>query len=260
MAEPSDASTSEARPKIPREPTPRAEAPRILLSAPQRESAVVDIARQLLSQLLSGRLSPGTRLPSERQLAESLAVGRSTIREALKALDVLGIIEVRQGDGTYLKQSTSSLLPSAIEWGLMLGQPQVLDLIEARRHIETIIAELAAERADDQAVAELAERLEEMRAAPDGAAFVEADVAFHLTLANAAGNSVLNDILGSIRSLLRVWIRRAIQEVGGTDTTIDEHAAVLSAVRERAPEAAAEAMRAHMRAAGARLERSLRDR
>ncbi|GLY88813.1 FadR/GntR family transcriptional regulator [Actinoallomurus iriomotensis] len=259
MVEPSNASTGEARPKSPREPTPRAETPQILLSAPQRESAVVDIARQLLSQLLSGQLSPGTRLPSERQLAESLAVGRSTIREALKALDVLGIIEVRQGDGTYLKQSTSSLLPSAIEWGLMLGQPQVLDLIEARRHIETIIAGLAAERADDQAVAELAEHLEEMRAAPDSAAFVEADVAFHLTLANAAGNSVLNDILGSIRSLLRVWIRRAIHEVGSTDTTIAEHAAILTAVRERVPEAAAEAMRAHMRAAGARLERSLRD-
>ncbi|MEV0354153.1 GntR family transcriptional regulator [Nonomuraea sp. NPDC050680] len=94
---------------------------------------MVDIARQLLSQLLSGHLAPGTRLPSERQLSETLGVGRSTVREALKALDVLGIIEVRQGDGTYLRQSTSSLLPSAIEWGLMLGQPQVLDLIEASK-------------------------------------------------------------------------------------------------------------------------------
>ncbi|MGP3960192.1 FadR/GntR family transcriptional regulator [Nonomuraea sp. 3N208] len=231
----------------------------ISLAAPQRESAVVEIARQLLSQLLSGHLEPGTRLPSERQLSETLGVGRSTVREALKALDVLGIIEVRQGDGTYLRQSTSSLLPSAIEWGLMLGQPQVLDLIEARKHIEVIIAELAAERAGPEAVEELRAHLADMRAAADSTAFVEADVAFHLTLAQAAGNSVLNDILGSIRSLLRVWIRRAIHEAGGTETTIAEHAAVLAAIEQRSPEAAAAAMRGHMEAAAGRLHRSLHD-
>ncbi|GES26314.1 transcriptional regulator [Acrocarpospora pleiomorpha] len=233
--------------------------PAITLAAPQRESLVVDIARQLLSQLLDGHLRPGTRLPSERQLSESLGVGRSTVREALKALDVLGIIEVRQGDGTYLTRGTSSLLPSAIEWGLMLGQPQVLDLIEARRHIEVIIAELAAERANAEDVAELRTHLAEMRAAPDAAAFVEADIAFHLALANAAGNSVLSDILGSIRSLLRVWIRRAIHEAGETQTTIAEHAAVLAAVERHSPSAAGAAMRGHMDAAGGRLHRSLQD-
>ncbi|MFG1688513.1 FadR/GntR family transcriptional regulator [Nonomuraea sp. NPDC049269] len=237
----------------------RAETASISLAAPQRESTVVDIARQLLSQLLSGHLAPGTRLPSERQLSETLGVGRSTVREALKALDVLGIIEVRQGDGTYLRQSTSSLLPSAIEWGLMLGQPQVLDLIEARKHIEVVIAELAAERADAAAVEELRAHLADMRAAKDSTAFVEADVAFHLTLAHAAGNSVLDDILGSIRSLLRVWIRRAIHEAGETQTTIAEHAAVLAAIEQRSPSAAVTAMRGHMNAASGRLHRSLQD-
>lgn len=228
------------------------------LTARPRESAVADIARQLLSQLLSGRIAPGTRLPSERRLAESLQVGRSTIREALKALDVLGIIEVRQGDGTYLRQSTSDLLPQAIEWGLMLGQPQVLDLIEARRHIEMSIAELAAERATDDDIAALRKHLTEMcEAGDDDAAFVEADVAFHLVLARAAGNSVLNDILVSIRSLLRVWIRRAINEAGETRSTIDEHTAILAAILARSPRGAAEAMRAHLEGAGRRLLDSL---
>ena len=77
------------------------------LTALPRESPVTDVARALLSQLLNGQLTPGTRLPSERQLAQTLAVGRSAIREALKALDVLGLIEVRQGDGTYLKRDSS---------------------------------------------------------------------------------------------------------------------------------------------------------
>jgi len=234
-------------------------APFVLTARHRGESPVVEIARQLLAQLLSGQIAPGTRLPSERQLAESLDVGRSTVREALKALDVLGIIDSRLGDGTYLKQSTSDLLPKAIEWGLMLGQPQAHDLVEARRHLEVVIAELAAGRADESGVADLAGHLERMRTAASNTEFVEADVAFHLALATMAENSVLNDILVSIRSLLRVWIRRAIHQAGETGTTIAEHTAVLEAVRARSPEQARRAMQAHMEGASARLHRSLRD-
>lgn len=222
-----------------------------------RESAVTEIARQLLGQLLGGQLTPGTRLPSERQLAQTLGVGRSAIREALKALDVLGIIEVRQGDGTYLKQDSSDLLPQAIEWGLMLGQPRTRDLIEARRHIEETIARLAGLRADDALTERLRADMAAMRAAPTTQEFVEADIAFHLTLAEAAGNSVLADVLSSIRALLRVWIRRAIDEAGTTDTTCTEHQRILDAVVAHDPDAAAAAMHAHMEAASRRLEDSL---
>jgi len=93
-----------------------APAPLLGLTTRPRESVVGDIARQLLSQLVSGRVLPGTKLPSERQLAESLGVGRPTVRAALKALDVLGVIEVRRGEGTYLRTTTSDMLPQAIEW------------------------------------------------------------------------------------------------------------------------------------------------
>lgn len=240
-------------------PAERSDPPAFVLTARPRESVVADIARQLLSQLLSGQFIPGTRLPSERQLAENLDVGRSTIREALKALDVLGIIEVRQGDGTYLRQSTSDLLPQAIEWGLMLGQHKALELIEARRHVEVTIAELAAARADESAIAALRQQLERMRSAEDSAAFVEADVAFHLELADAAANSVLRDILVSIRALLQVWIRRAIQHTDGIETTLAEHEELLAAVEANSPKRAAAAMRRHMEGASKRLQNSLRD-
>lgn len=238
-------------------PAERPDLPALALTTRPRESAVADIARQLLSQLLSGPVAPGTRLPSERQLADSLGVGRSTIREALKALDVLGIIEVRPGDGTYLRQNTSDLLPQAIEWGLMLGQPKALELIEARAHVEVTIAELGARRADDAAITRLRGYLADMRDAADSAAFVEADVAFHLELARAAGNSVLKDILVSIRSLLQVWIRRAIHQSGGVETTLAEHEALLAALEARSPRRAATAMRQHMNAASKRLQSSL---
>jgi GntR family transcriptional repressor for pyruvate dehydrogenase complex len=227
------------------------------LRVPPRGSAVSDIARQLLGQLLSGQLAPGARLPSERQLAQAMGVGRSAVREALKALDVLGILDVRTGDGTYIKQTSSDLLPDAIEWGLMLGQPRTRDLVEARRHIEALTARLATTRASEAQRAELVERMRAMRTARSAQEFVEADIAFHLTLADAAGNSVLASVLARVRSLLRVWIRRAIEQAGETASTCAEHQRVLDAVLAEDPDAAADAMAAHMDAASARLVASL---
>jgi GntR family transcriptional regulator, transcriptional repressor for pyruvate dehydrogenase complex len=223
------------------------------------ESTVAEIARQLLSQLLSGQVRPGTRLPSERAMAEALGVGRSTIREALKSLDVLGILEVRTGDGTYLRQGTSDLLPQAIEWGLMLGQPRTLDLVEARRHIEIITARLAAERADEDDVATLRRHFDAMRSAPDPESLVEADIAFHIALADIARNTVLADILLSVRALLRVWIGRAVQQAHGIEDPVAEHAGVMEAVANHDPAAAAQAMEQHMSRAANRLTGSLHD-
>ena len=88
--------------------------PRIDLSS--RETLTMEVARRLLDYFLSGEVEPGMRIPSERRLAESLGVGRSLVREALKSLHVLGLLEVRQGDGTYLKRTDSELLPQVIEW------------------------------------------------------------------------------------------------------------------------------------------------
>src|SRR5690606_8274070 len=92
------------------------------------------------------------------------------------------------------------------------------------------IAELAAVRADDVAIGRLREHLDATRTAPNAAAFVDADVEFHLELARAAGNPVLKDILISIRALLQAWIRRAIDRDGGIEATMAEHAAILTAV------------------------------
>ena len=86
------------------------------------EPLPAQVARLLLDYLLAGNVRPGTRLPSERRLAEELGVGRSVVREALKSLGLLGLVEVRQGDGTYLRRIESDLLPRVIEWGLLLGR------------------------------------------------------------------------------------------------------------------------------------------
>ncbi|WP_376795796.1 four-carbon acid sugar kinase family protein [Thermogemmatispora sp.] len=220
----------------------------------EQRPLVAEITQRLLDYLLSGDLKPGSRLPSERQLSEALGMGRSTLRESLKALTLLGLLEVRQGDGTYLRRADSALLPRVIEWGLLLGEKRTMDLVEARLKIEVAIAELAAQRRDSFAVEELRQLLERMGAAGhDYQAFVDADVAFHLKLAEIARNSVLRDILSSIQALLRAWIIRVIQSAGDTDFSYREHLAIFTAVEQGDPGRAAAAMQAHMDSARSRL-------
>ena len=127
----------------------------------RRDSPVSQVARRLLDEVTAGHA--GARLPSERRLAESLGVGRSAIREAIAVLEVLGLVEVRVGSGTYVRGTISDLLPQAIDWGLMLGERHTRDLVETRRHLEAITARLAAQRATDDDVARLRQRLDRMR-------------------------------------------------------------------------------------------------
>lgn len=218
-----------------------------------------EIARRLVDYLLSGSVAPGSRLPSERQLAEAFGVGRSAVREALAALSLIGLIEIRHGDGTYLKRADSPLLPQVVEWGLLLGEQHTHDLIEARQRIEVVVAGLAAERRSEADLAALDVCLERMASQAETSnhtAFVDADVEFHLVLADAAGNTALRDVLTSIQSLLRAWIGRVIAE-GHEQSSYEEHVPIVAAVRAQDPVAAAAAMDAHMRSAARRLRDTL---
>jgi GntR family transcriptional repressor for pyruvate dehydrogenase complex len=226
----------------------------------RRESLAAEIARRLVDYLLSGGIEPGARIPSERQLAEAFGVGRSAVREAIAALTLIGLIEVRHGDGTYLKRPDSPLLPQVVEWGLLLGEPRTIDLVEARQMIEVDIVGLAAARRTEEDVADLARilgRMErESRPGAASAAFVDADVAFHLRLAEAARNSALRDVLSGIQALLRAWIGRVIAQ-GSVDISYGEHVPIFDAVRAGDVAAAEAAMDAHMRGAACRLQATL---
>lgn len=237
-------------------PTRQAGAALEPLDRRDRETVVTTITRRLVSYLLAGDISPGQRIPSERKLAEALGVGRSVVREALKSLTLLGLVEVRQGDGTYLKSPDSSLLPQSIEWGLMLGVKRTKDFVEARQHLEVILAGLAAERATKEDVRELHRLLDLMRRAGeahDAQRFVEADIAFHFRVAESAGNIALSDILASIRSLLQAWVSRVIGAAADFAPSYVEHVPILEAIERGDIGGARAAMELHMRAASGRL-------
>jgi GntR family transcriptional repressor for pyruvate dehydrogenase complex len=225
------------------------------LQAVPRATAVSEIVRQLTSFLAAGQFPPGSRLPPERQLAESLGVGRSAVREALAALEILGIVTVRPGSGTYIRDSMSELLPTTLSWGLMLSSTHTHELSDVRSALEVQAAGLAAAQIDDDGLAALRGHVQTMRTHLDDLPrFIDADARFHLQIATSAGNGVLADLLQSIRSLLRLWTERGLRTREQAELACTEHLAILEGIAARDGAAAEAAMRAHMRTAGTRLD------
>jgi GntR family transcriptional repressor for pyruvate dehydrogenase complex len=202
----------------------------------------------------SGSIEAGTRLPPERHLAASLGVGRSAVREALAALEILGIVDVRPGSGTYLRGTASELLPQTLRWGLLIGERNTTELLELRSGLEIYVARLAASRATASDLEAIADRVESMRASVGNLnAFARADLEFHHSLAEAAGNKVLIDQLHVVRSLLQVYADRAVHDEAEALIAIAEHDAVHKALVAGDEDAAASAMALHMATASARL-------
>ncbi|GAA3758260.1 FadR/GntR family transcriptional regulator [Microbacterium kribbense] len=217
-------------------------------------SPVSEVARRLLDLFTGGSIAPGTRLPPERQLALTLGVGRSAVREALAALEILGIVDVRPGSGTYLRGQASELLPQTLRWGLLIGERNTAELLELRSGLEIYVARLAAGRADGATGAALAGHLERMRATVgDLKAFARADLAFHDVLAEIAGNATLVDQLHVVRALLQVYADRAVRGGAEAATALAEHEIICTAVVAGDEDAAASAMAVHMTTASSRL-------
>jgi GntR family transcriptional repressor for pyruvate dehydrogenase complex len=218
-------------------------------------TAVSALAKRLLDLFTTGDIPAGTRLPPERELASTLGIGRSAVREALAALEILGVVDVRPGSGTYLRGSASELLPETLSWGLMIGAPRTRELIEVRAELEVMAARLAATKITDADLTQLAGYLDSMRQhRGTPTRFIEADLKFHLHIARLADNQVLLDLLQSIRSLLRVWVERGLRRDDDAEFALREHTRIYDALVERDPAAVELAMREHMTTASARLE------
>ena len=225
------------------------------MAHPPREPASSEVFKQLVDNLLRPEgLQHGLKLPSERQLAAMFDVGRATVREALRTMELLELIEVRPGDGTYVKTSGSNVIPQLLRWGLLVRRPRLADLLETRREIEVAMARRAAAGPNAEALARLTDQLDLMRGAPTTDEFVQADIDFHLAVSSMARMPVLADFLAGIRSLLDNWMHRVLAaDEARPGEACAEHAEVLLAITTGDPAAAASAMDAHLRRAGNRL-------
>jgi GntR family transcriptional repressor for pyruvate dehydrogenase complex len=213
--------------------------------APSVTDGAIDRIRELI---VSGSWGPGDRLPRESELAAQLGLSRNSLREAVRALSQLRVLEVRQGDGTYVSSLEPDLLLESTGFvsHLLLGHTAI-ELYEVRRILEAAAAALAAARIDEGGKRELLRRLEGMTEADSVEDLVEADVAFHAEIAKAAGNAVLTSLLASLSTrTMRVRLWRGRRVDNALDVTRDEHRRIYEAIASEDPELARAAATAHI--------------
>jgi GntR family transcriptional regulator, transcriptional repressor for pyruvate dehydrogenase complex len=219
--------------------------------------SVTDVAIEKIREMIvAGELRPGDRLPREIDLAQRLGLSRSSLREAVRALSLIRVLDVRQGDGTYVTSLDPSLLLDAMSFVVDLHhEGSMLHLLEARRVLEGEAAMLAAQRIDDEQIAGLRELLDVMPDCDTVEAFVANDIAFHRAIAVASGNPVIAKLLESLSGpTVRARIWRGITEGGAIDRTIAEHRAIFVALEQRRPELAQAWMTVHLASVEAWLE------
>jgi GntR family transcriptional repressor for pyruvate dehydrogenase complex len=220
----------------------------------KRETVSEEVAQRLLTGILNGEFELGERLPSERELVSLFEVGRPTIREALRVLSVLGVLEVRSGEGAFVVRRHSDFIANAFRIALMLDRQAATDVIHVRMAIEIELAGLAAERATDEERLILAEVVARMAdCLDDSAALTALDLDFHLGIAAAARNVSLSRLLDGTRALLKDWIERVLSEEGAAKRAWEQHRAIVEAITAKDPEAARASMRIHLTSVGAAL-------
>jgi DNA-binding FadR family transcriptional regulator len=218
----------------------------LALSPAPRSKLAETVAQQVLGEIREKRLPPGTRMPSERDLMQALGVGRSTIREAINGLGMLGVLEIRHGQGAFvIDPDAGRAAPSAIAAALARGVTR--DLFEARRLVEPEGARLAAERHTEADLTEIARALEDHeRALKEETPAVEPSVRFHVAIGEAAHNEVLAGFVNSFQEPLAE--RGPILEAmpGFREWEIRQHRSVFEPIEAGDPDAALEKMRAHL--------------
>jgi GntR family transcriptional regulator, transcriptional repressor for pyruvate dehydrogenase complex len=203
--------------------------------------AVTDEAIVKIKEMIvSGELRPGDRLPKEADLAAHLGLSRNSLREAVRALSLIHILDVRQGDGTYVTSLEPRLLLEAMSFVVDFHRDDtVLDFLEVRRILEPAAAALAAVQMSDEEVVKLGLLLDEVTPESSLESLIENDLEFHRRIASASGNSVLGSLIDSLSlptSRARTW--RGLTQEGAQERTLAEHRAIYDGLVSRQPEVA----------------------
>jgi GntR family transcriptional repressor for pyruvate dehydrogenase complex len=206
------------------------------------------IVQQIEESILKGTLKTGDQLPAERELAQQFGVSRTAVREAIKSLSEKGLVEAYSGRGTFITNGTSHAIRQSLDLMMKMGQlAGTSHLAEVRDILEPEIAALAADRAEEQHLVSMRDAIALMdRSLEDPAAFIEADLDFHLALAEAAANPLILSLLDSIVALLREQRIRVFNVAGGPQRGQSHHKCILEAIERRNPEKARDEMRAHL--------------
>ncbi len=211
--------------------------------------AVTDEAiERIKAMIVSGELQPGDRLPKEEELAAELGLSRSSLREAVRALALVRILDVRQGDGTYVTSLSPKLLLDAVSFVIDFHRDEsVLEFLEVRRILEPAATAMATRRITAEQVEELHELLDVVPPDAPPEIFVANDHAFHKAVVSHCGNSVLASLLDSMSGTTgraRVW--RGLTDERAHERTLREHRSIVDAIARREPEIAAARATVHI--------------
>jgi GntR family transcriptional repressor for pyruvate dehydrogenase complex len=222
--------------------------------------AVTDEAiLRIKAMIVSGELRPGDRLPPEKELSEALGLSRSSLREAVKALAVIRVLDVRRGDGTYVTSLTPSLLLDAMSFVVDIHQDaSVLELFEVRRILEPAAGALAARRVTARDVEHLRALVAEVDETTPADELVANDVVFHRYIAERSGNAYLTSLLDTLSgSTLRARVWRGMTEEGAVTRTLTEHRAIVDALEAADPDLVAAQLTVHISGVIAWLRQTL---
>jgi GntR family transcriptional repressor for pyruvate dehydrogenase complex len=218
-------------------------APRI-----ERKRLTDQIIDQLVSMITNGKIRRGDKLPPEPILMKQFGVGRSSIREAIRALSLIGLVTVQPGHGTHVNVTSEEFFTKPLSWGIMMmGQDKLHEFIEARIALEQTIVGMAAERATDEEIAEIRHHQTRLKdAKKPGRKAIQADLSFHNAIAKASHNSVLIKLLSGLRQPMRGWMEQKASVIGGYDEVIEQHDAIFSAIEAHNVERAKSALQEHL--------------
>ena len=212
----------------------------------RRNKVYEEVAKQI-ERLILKKLQPGDKLPSERELAEMLSVSRSSIRDAIRSLELMGMVEPRQGAGTIVRELSSESLVNPLSNALRRKHDLIAELLDFRKMLEPPLAARAATRASADEISELEgilQRQEEKLRAGESA--IAEDSEFHYAIALASGNSVVLKVLDTLMDLLRESRQRSLQGAGRPQKSLAGHHRVLAAIKRHDPDGAKAAMRRHI--------------
>jgi GntR family transcriptional repressor for pyruvate dehydrogenase complex len=202
---------------------------------------------QLIAYVVKGTWKAGDRLPPERELCQQFGIARTSLREALKAMELVGMLDSRVGDGTFVCPR-SEFLSRPLLWAFTgTDHEELVEIMEARTVVEETLAGLAAERASADEISAIKVTIAQMRdVIAAGSSILEADMSFHLAVAAAAHNEVLRNAVQLLRNITRQWLKYKVQIPNVAASVLKRHEAVYRAIASRKPKAARIAMRKHL--------------
>lgn len=204
------------------------------------------VAEHLTAQIGERALAPGAAVPSERELVEAFKVGRSSVREALRMLESRGLIE-GAGNGTFVVSSFRNALNQSFELLLSVDEADLRELFEVRRIVEGECAALAAARRRAKDVKRLDQAIAAMEAGLDAEqAYIDADLMFHLTVADATGNRVAAHLMHAIRDQIRRALGTVFHIPGSPERSLEQHCEIADAIRMQRPDEARARMHEHL--------------